>query len=131
MSLSPSDHQGSEQSRRYGRDALPPAVQSRDGNVSASICGAPPDRAGEISAWLHAGAHRADCPWLWIFAPGAFVRHVQASCRGDTGALSATQARGGHEMRRSEEHTSELQSLMRISYAVFCLEKKKSTHIKS
>src|SRR3546814_6459139 len=28
-------------------------------------------------------------------------------------------------MRRSEEHTSELQSLMRISYAVFCLKKKK------
>src|SRR3546814_5638588 len=37
--------------------------------------------------------------------------------------------------QRSEEHTSELQSLMRISYAVFCLTKKKqkahtSTHIK-
>src|SRR3546814_7812540 len=30
---------------------------------------------------------------------------------------------GGH-CRRSEEHTSELQSLMRISYAVFCLKKK-------
>src|SRR3546814_9270643 len=30
---------------------------------------------------------------------------------------------------RSEEHTSELQSLMRISYAVFCLNKKKKTHI--
>src|SRR3546814_8071511 len=29
---------------------------------------------------------------------------------------------------RSEEHTSELQSLMRISYAVFCLNKKKKTH---
>src|SRR3546814_7666246 len=29
--------------------------------------------------------------------------------------------------RRSEEHTSELQSLMRISYAVFCLQKKKHT----
>src|SRR3546814_12422832 len=29
--------------------------------------------------------------------------------------------------RRSEEHTSELQSLMRISYAVFCLKKKKYT----
>src|SRR3546814_9530195 len=29
---------------------------------------------------------------------------------------------------RSEEHTSELQSLMRISYAVFCLKKKKQTH---
>src|SRR3546814_5571308 len=29
--------------------------------------------------------------------------------------------------QRSEEHTSELQSLMRISYAVFCLKKKKNT----
>src|SRR3546814_4527528 len=29
------------------------------------------------------------------------------------------------DVRRSEEHTSELQSLMRISYAVFCLKKKK------
>src|SRR3546814_8897777 len=29
-------------------------------------------------------------------------------------------------LRRSEEHTSELQSLMRISYAVFCLKKKKN-----
>src|SRR3546814_2864776 len=31
------------------------------------------------------------------------------------------------EPQRSEEHTSELQSLMRISYAVFCLKKKKNT----
>src|SRR3546814_2800190 len=30
-----------------------------------------------------------------------------------------------HRVARSEEHTSELQSLMRISYAVFCLKKKK------
>src|SRR3546814_1827710 len=30
--------------------------------------------------------------------------------------------------RRSEEHTSELQSLMRISYAVFCLKKKNNTN---
>src|SRR3546814_2564016 len=32
---------------------------------------------------------------------------------------------------RSEEHTSELQSLMRISYAVFCLKKKKNTILKT
>src|SRR3546814_7384836 len=32
--------------------------------------------------------------------------------------------------RRSEEHTSELQSLMRISYAVFCLKKKKQHNTK-
>src|SRR3546814_7200808 len=34
-------------------------------------------------------------------------------------------------MTRSEEHTSELQSLMRISYAVFCLKKKKIDHTKN
>src|SRR3546814_1562494 len=33
----------------------------------------------------------------------------------------------GLNQARSEEHTSELQSLMRISYAVFCLKKKKKT----
>src|SRR3546814_5158135 len=32
------------------------------------------------------------------------------------------------EMGRSEEHTSELQSLMRISYAVFCLKKNRNKH---
>src|SRR3546814_10303715 len=36
------------------------------------------------------------------------------------------QAIGGKARWRSEEHTSELQSLMRISYAVFCLKKKKT-----
>src|SRR3546814_7263376 len=35
-------------------------------------------------------------------------------------------AAGGDRDHRSEEHTSELQSLMRISYAVFCLKKKKT-----
>src|SRR3546814_3839125 len=35
----------------------------------------------------------------------------------------------GADHRRSEEHTSELQSLMRISYAVFCLKKKKQHKI--
>src|SRR3546814_2082286 len=39
------------------------------------------------------------------------------------GPSSCIQSNG----RRSEEHTSELQSLMRISYAVFCLKKKKKT----
>src|SRR3546814_4192153 len=34
---------------------------------------------------------------------------------------------GGEIKERSEEHTSELQSLMRISYAVFCLKKKNTT----
>src|SRR3546814_5000272 len=37
---------------------------------------------------------------------------------------------GSGDNLRSEEHTSELQSLMRISYAVFCLKKKKTLHKK-
>src|SRR3546814_1784116 len=41
----------------------------------------------------------------------------------DSGPSSG--GRGGRVQERSEEHTSELQSLMRISYAVFCLKKKK------
>src|SRR3546814_8460603 len=38
------------------------------------------------------------------------------------------QVRARARAARSEEHTSELQSLMRISYAVFCLKKKNNTH---
>src|SRR3546814_4865488 len=41
------------------------------------------------------------------------------------GLLEAQDA--DRDLYRSEEHTSELQSLMRISYAVFCLKKKKNT----
>src|SRR3546814_4675845 len=43
--------------------------------------------------------------------------------------ISAVRLQGAGRLRiiRSEEHTSELQSLMRISYAVFCLKKKKTT----
>src|SRR3546814_8187256 len=40
---------------------------------------------------------------------------------------ASTFFRRQHSMGRSEEHTSELQSLMRISYAVFCLKNKKQT----
>src|SRR3546814_1904227 len=60
---------------------------------------------------------------------GAIDRRVQAE------AGEADVANGRHRLRRvveqaggrSEEHTSELQSLMRISYAVFCLKNKKKT----
>src|SRR3546814_4066308 len=49
-----------------------------------------------------------------------------------SGSLSVSKpaCRSGRgETSRSEEHTSELQSLMRISYAVFCLKKKKQTKL--
>src|SRR3546814_6759018 len=43
----------------------------------------------------------------------------------------APAVRAALHLTRSEEHTSELQSLMRISYAVFCLKKKKTTKQKT
>src|SRR3546814_5165652 len=48
--------------------------------------------------------------------------------RQQTPAFHSTPPPGVWGTLRSEEHTSELQSLMRISYAVFCLKKKTSNH---
>src|SRR3546814_2297265 len=51
-----------------------------------------------------------------------------AAIAGEVPPVKQHRAEAGHELVRSEEHTSELQSLMRISYAVFCLKKKKTQH---
>src|SRR3546814_6295801 len=56
------------------------------------------------------------------------LAHAQALLDGATQALQALDGEQGSAEHRSEEHTSELQSLMRISYAVFCLKKKKITN---
>src|SRR3546814_5485960 len=53
--------------------------------------------------------------------PGELDRHALA----EPGAAAGYR---DHLSVRSEEHTSELQSLMRTSYAVFCLKKKKTNH---
>src|SRR3546814_3090252 len=47
-----------------------------------------------------------------------------AAARRDCLRCVDDRSHGQRRVRRSEEHTSELQSLMRISYAVFCLKKK-------
>src|SRR3546814_1683261 len=53
-------------------------------------------------------------------APRGSRRHPRPAPRGSANAPTA---------RRSEEHTSELQSLMRTSYAVFCLKKKPQFYV--
>src|SRR3546814_7037282 len=67
-------------------------------------------------------------------AVAAHARELEACAGVAVGAVRVVEQRthahqrvGGphHPLDRSEEHTSELQSLMRISYAVFCLKKKK------
>src|SRR3546814_8487020 len=70
-------------------------------------------------------------------SPAAAPRRYYAACRGSDppqGPARPVSVELGHDEQqrtllvdaRSEEHTSELQSLMRISYAVFCLKKKKT-----
>src|SRR3546814_9720660 len=70
---------------------------------------------------------------LWLRAGKPAFRYVELGPGRGTLALDALRAmarfgaapQGVHLVEtRSEEHTSELQSLMRISYAVFCLKKK-------
>src|SRR3546814_2061046 len=65
-----------------------------------------------------------------IYPPGTFAGTPElvaiAGAAARCGGVYATHLRSeGDRFLRSEEHTSELQSLMRSSYAVFCLKKKK------
>src|SRR3546814_2343282 len=60
-----------------------------------------------------------DAEW-WVLGFGSFDRETLIAQLSDM--LGAAKVK---ETKRSEEHTSELQSLMRISYAVFCLNKKR------
>src|SRR3546814_8635741 len=60
-----------------------------------------------------------------IAEPHTFLAHIfcgEHNIAAPAGKVPAEQR--AHRLIRSEEHTSELQSLMRISYAVFCLKKK-------
>src|SRR3546814_9281486 len=69
-------------------------------------------------------AEDADWRFLRVLARQGLAAHARDRRQGRRVLL------GRHGARRSEEHTSELQSLMRISYAVFCLKKKKNnTHL--
>src|SRR3546814_9293494 len=58
---------------------------------------------------------------------GGFHRIVVAVADACAAFQLGARLLGGDHNGRSEEHTSELQSLMRISYAVFCLKKKNTT----
>src|SRR3546814_3829438 len=107
------------------------AYELRISDWSSDVCSSDPEEA-EASHHKHARhdlllivkslhlAHR-------FFSPltGRAGRRLY---NGDDSALVLLRKEAARETReRSEEHTSELQSLMRISYAVFCLKKKKNT----
>src|SRR3546814_6517150 len=75
-----------------------------------------------------------DLPLLWdadfLFRPGEAISDGSYALCEINASSVAPFPPSAVQTVRSEEHTSELQSLMRISYAVFCLKKKKQKHTK-
>src|SRR3546814_8119567 len=79
------------------------------------------DGAGDRSALADGRAFRS------VARRTPAAHHGRAVPRRAAPLCAAGRVRTGEIGGRSEEHTPELQSLMRISYAVFCLKKKKKT----
>src|SRR3546814_10319167 len=80
-----------------------------------------PGKADSLKAYP--GRYRLGLSWLILADPKATRAKIFWNNRQDS--LEMDMVRTSHtDTVRSEEHTSELQSLMRISYAVFCLKKK-------
>src|SRR3546814_7363706 len=88
------------------------AVDARFVDREAEVLAHPVDREAEIELVLR---HRAPA-----------VEHLPARRGAARDRLEHLVGIELRRLRRSEEHTSELQSLMRITYAVFCLKKKKN-----
>src|SRR3546814_10519886 len=103
------------------------------------MCAAPPsraltisDRSGGSALLFAARAATSFANGLGNGSDGRFLRVDASPVSGLIVGCSITHCAAiAFTSARSEEHTSELQSLMRISYAVFCLKKKnhKQTHI--
>src|SRR3546814_8298430 len=95
--------------------------------VEAVVLHAPVPDAGE--GFVEGVAHRREIDGALAF--GAHAEVVDPYRRLAVGNVDVERHFADHpqahvlQHRRSEEHTSELQSLMRISYAVFCLKKQK------
>src|SRR3546814_1224125 len=122
---------GSGRRPRQGRSSPSPSGCPTDGRRSpagssrSSVCSLPGRLAAEGVARVLGPVH--------VALAVVDLDHGDAALdRADVHAEIAADAFGVDHLvalRRSEEHTSELQSLMRISYAVFCLKKKTNTII--
>src|SRR3546814_1463524 len=76
-------------------------------------------RVGAIGTFI--GGRFPGWVWLSVAVPGRGRRRGRRGDRGGCARPAGSVRAAGRAGARSEEHTSELQSLMRISYAVFCL----------
>src|SRR3546814_2915745 len=105
--------------RRAGVFGHPRLFEQRGEGIALVVADGDDAPGGELAMVGSAQRERDDV--LELRGVGAGRDHVARLARTARGKMG--------EERRSEEHTSELQSLMRISYAVFCLKKKKTKTI--
>src|SRR3546814_5887444 len=116
-------------------------IVEQDGRETCSGIGKD-KRDGQGNARFHSGRHPVDCPFIGERHDkiGRLAQQHEQQRIDDPTAqrwrVSWPEINeetpqccpdGRNRLVRSEEHTSELQSLMRISYAVFCLKKKTTT----
>src|SRR3546814_10770586 len=103
---------------------LPPKIKRTDTLFPYTTLFRSPDRRR-----VHAAAppRTLPPPHLDRGQPAVLLRRHRPQAGAAAGGVTAAARARSRRRRRlkSEEHTSELQSLMRISYAVFCLKKKK------
>src|SRR3546814_7939439 len=104
--------------RRHTRCALVTGVQTCALPISCRAAGRP------CSSMYRAGCTAGATPPPVITGLDPAIHVDDRSDR--TGGSMDPRVKPEGDNQRSEEHTSELQSLMRISYAVFCLKKKKT-----
>src|SRR3546814_3616865 len=101
------------------------AYEMRISDWSSDVCSSDLRGVGGRPLQYRAGRNRP-----FSGAAGVGGNHSISPDRGgDRIAAAGWRRPRQHRKGRSEEHTSELQSLMRISYAVFCLKKKKKKNI--
>src|SRR3546814_9369726 len=101
-----------------------PAYEMRISDWSSDVCSSDLALSGARDARLSCHDDRSRTDILGQGPPACAGRHRLSL--GKRGSI-AFHRRNARQAFRSEEHTSELQSLMRISYAVFCLKQKKNT----
>src|SRR3546814_8721661 len=124
------------------------ALQQHQVIVAEAV--AEPDRLGNVAELAHAGGkkqrlsgcrHGPDQPQVCRLRRGDLMKGNGNAFQGGKGrkierragkrdAAAGSVLAQSRQPGRSEEHTSELQSLMRISYAVFCLKKQKEHNTK-
>src|SRR3546814_7429742 len=106
------------------RNMIGPAVEAGFRVVAPDRIGlGRSDKPLDRSAYSYA----AQVAWMRAWIEALDLRNMILACQ-DWGSLIGLRlvAEMPDRFARSEEHTSELQSLMRISYAVFCLKKKQT-----